>query len=215
MIEQKIENPSWEEVKALIFGLGKRSAELDEEYRKRKEESDEQHKRNLEAIDKSVSERIERSNKEANKKHRELETLFKGQWGKLVECLIEGPLVSLLNERGIEIIQTSQRVGGFCEELDKQYEYDIIAHNGDTVVIVEVKTTLSVDDVKDFLEKMQHIRITLKIYKNPKKYVGALAYLTTNAAAHVFAENQGLFVIKAVGNSAKIINKKDFLPKVF
>ncbi|MDD4742452.1 MAG: hypothetical protein PHY20_12890, partial [Bacteroidales bacterium] len=50
--------------------------------------------------------------KETDKKFKELSALFTSQWGKLVESLVEGDLVNLLNERGITVEKTLQRVKG-------------------------------------------------------------------------------------------------------
>ena len=44
---------------------------------------------------------------------------------------------------------------------------------------------------------------------------GAVAYLRAEEEANKYAERQGLFVIRATGDSASIINKKDFKPTAF
>lgn len=211
--EDKRRKEEWDRKMAESDERHKHNLELiDERFQKERKEAQERFDRNMEKMESS----IERSNKASEQKLNKLETMFNTQWSRLTESLVEGKLVSLLNKRGIEVLQTSYRVNGFCKELDKQYEYDIVAHNGDTVVIVEVKTTLRVADVKDFLKKMALIRITLKRYQNPNvKFVGAVAYISKGSEADVFAENKGLFVIKAVGDSAIITNRKDFLPKIF
>ena len=48
-----------------------------------------------------------------------------------------------------------------------------------------------------------------------KKIFGAVAYLKTDASVQAYAEQQGLFVIRAAGSSASIVNDKEFLPRVF
>ena len=40
------------------------------------------------------------------------ESLFNSQWGKLVESLVEGDLIKLLEARGIEVKRTLERVKG-------------------------------------------------------------------------------------------------------
>ena len=61
--------------------------------------------------------------------------------------------------------------------------------------------------LKDFKKYFMHYR-PLKIY-------GAVAYLRSDSEADLFAQRQGLFVIRATGDSASIINSKDFKPKTF
>ena len=150
--------------------------------------------------------------KETDKRIKEAFDLFTSQWGKLIESLVEGDLLRLLNERGIYVRDTSLRRKG--SHNGHNYEFDIIAHNGKEVVIVEVKTTLRVSHVKHFLKKLQSIKKWILEYENFKIY-GAVAFLTAEEASDLFAEKNGLFMIKATGDSASIINKNDFVPYVF
>ena len=91
--------------------------------------------------------------KETDKKLNKLEQLFTSQWGKLVESLVEGDVIKILNERGIEVTDTLRRRTGRRDGID--YEFDIIAINGTDIVIIEVKTTLRPGDVRDFLKKTE------------------------------------------------------------
>jgi hypothetical protein len=42
-----------------------------------------------------------------------------------------------------------------------------------------------------------------------------VAFLQADAGAEQMAENKGLFVIRATGDSAAIVNKADFVPHEF
>lgn len=150
--------------------------------------------------------------KETDKRIKDAFNLFEGQWGKLMESLVEGDLVRLLRERDIDIHQTSQRIKGSRD--GHNFEFDIIAHNGDEIVVVEVKTTLRVKSVQHFLDKLSHIHSWIKAYADCRVY-GAIAYLKAEENSDVFAENEGLFVIRATGNSASIVNPTGFQPRLF
>lgn len=154
----------------------------------------------------------DRQMKETDKKIKELSALFTGQWGKLVESLVEGDLVKLLREKGINIERTIQRIKGNRD--GENYEYDIIAVNGEEIVIVEVKTTLRVDDVDDFHRKVWKAKQYMPEYKSKKVY-GGVAFITAEGSSEGMAEKMGFFVIRATGSSATIINSKDFTPKIF
>ena len=97
---------------------------------------------------------------------------------------------------------------------EKSKEFDIIAVNGSEVVVVEVKTTLKPRDVDYFIESLKDFKKCFRDYKNKKVY-GAVAFLKSDSKAHVFSERKGLFVIRATGDSASLINKPDFKPKTF
>jgi len=161
---------------------------------------------------KETDARLDKRFKETDKKIRELSNLFTTQWGRLVESLVEGELIKLLVDRGLNVESVLQRRKGSKNGVS--YEFDLIAENTDEIVIVEVKTTLRPDDVKHFLKKLHQAKTFMPVYKNMKIY-GAVAFLTAVSGSEQMAEKQGLFVIRATGNSSKIINAKDFKPKTF
>ena len=144
---------------------------------------------------------------------KKLDDLFNGQWGKLMEALVDGELIELLNGRDIEVMRTvtsvKQKRGGQTVS-----EIDILAVNGREVVAVEVKTTLKVRDVDRFVERLRNVGELLPEYRDRKAY-GAVAYLKADESSDEYAERQGLFVIRATGGSASITNRKDFRPRVF
>ena len=160
---------------------------------------------------------LQASQKETDKQLKKTDARFNSQWGKLVESLVEGKLVEILNERGIEVRQTAQRVEVSYTEKDgkiQRKEFDILAVNGTEVVVVEVKTTLRPSDVSYFLESLKGFKKYCPQYKSHAVY-GAVAYLRSDAKAASYSENKGLFVIRATGDSAGIMNEKGFKPKVF
>jgi hypothetical protein len=180
---------SWEALKQLFQETDRRFKETERRFK----ETDEQFK----ATDKRIQQVFD---------------LFQSQWGKLIESLVEGDLIRLLRERGMDVHETSQRRKGNHD--GQNFEYDIIAHNGNEIVIVEVKTTLRVKSVQEFVQKLQKAREWLSEYKNYKVY-GAVAFLRAEENSDTYAEKERLFVIKATGNSSSIINNENFVPKIF
>jgi Holliday junction resolvase len=125
---------------------------------------------------------------------------------------VERDLVRILRSRNIEITDTTSRRKG--KKKGENFEFDIIAHNGTEIVIVEVKRTLRPNDVKAFQKKMGKAKDLMTEYQNYRVY-GAVAYLQAAAGADVMAENKGFFVIRATGNSASIINEPDFEARIY
>ncbi|MDE0119706.1 MAG: hypothetical protein OXM55_06850 [Bdellovibrionales bacterium] len=188
-----------------------------EAEKQRAEEKKQQAKRWAEAdrrkaeIDQIIKD-LSAENKKVNEGLKKAKELFETQWGKLMESLVEGDLVKVLNERGIDVKHTYMNIKR--EHGEDRYEYDIVAGNGDEAVVVEVKTTLKVQHIKYFLEGLKKFSDRLSSYRGKVIY-GAVAYLRADESASKYAERQGLFVIKATGNSAYLINKEGFEPKVF
>jgi len=151
--------------------------------------------------------------KETSREIAELKSLFTSQWGKLMESLVEGDLVNLLRARGIAITDTTTRLKG--QRTDGgNYEFDILAHNGEELVVVEVKTTLRPKDVKAFLRKLDQFKQWLPRYANNRIY-GAMAWLSADAGAEAMLAKRGLFSIRATGDSAAIQNERDFAPRAW
>ena len=157
---------------------------------------------------KKTSDQIRETSREITR----LERQFTSMWGKLVESLVEGDLIRLLNERGIAVERTQQRVSG--KRKGQNFEFDIIAVNGDEIVVVEVKTTLKSDNIIHFISKLGHVREWLPEFHDKKVY-GAVAFIHTEENVITHAQNCGLLIIRATGNSASIMNDNDFLPKTF
>ncbi len=181
----------------------KRAAE--DERRRREDE-----RRRAEA-DQELAE-MRRRGQEHDRRLRYLDNLFNGQWGKLMEALVDGDLVALLKERGISVTHTwTNRKLAF---EGRRREVDILAVNGDEVVAVEVKTTMKVADVDYFLEMLPHFKRLAPEYRNHTVY-GAVAYLKADESSDAYAERKGLFVIRATGSSASITNRDRFQPRAF
>ena len=161
------------------------------------------------------------SQKEMSKEIQRAQNLFTTQWGRLMESLVEGDLVRLLQERGVKIERTSTNEKGLMSYIDEagikqqeRCEIDIVAKNGQEIVVVEVKTTLTVKDARKFLDVLKRFPRLFPEYRDKKIY-GAVAYLRTQDSSDIYSEKQGLFIIKATGSSASITNQEGFKPKLF
>ena len=142
---------------------------------------------------------------------------FNQRWGTLVESLVEGKLVKIFENQKIDISQTHTRSIGRWKQPDgkvKRREFDIIVANGTEAVVVEVKTTLEAKDVHYFLDNIKDFKNYFFRYKNTKIY-GAVAYLNVKKESDILAEQKGLFIIRATGDSALLMNQANFKPKAF
>jgi Holliday junction resolvase len=156
---------------------------------------------------------LKEQSRTSEKKFNALENLFTSQWGRLMESLVEGDLVNLLTARGIAITDTTSRIKG-RHSVGGSFEFDIIAHNGEEIVVVEVKTTLRPAYVKIFLNKLDHLKEWLPRYAHNRIY-GAMAWLTADASVEAMVIKRGLFSIRATGDSATIQNEPTFTPRAW
>ena len=155
---------------------------------------------------------LKRQGRETDRRLRKLDDLFNGQWGKLMEALVEGDLVKLLRQRGIEVHRTSSNYK--AEYGGRRWEIDLVAVNASETVLVEVKTTLKVRHVDHFLETLRNCQAVMPEVAGRRVY-GAVAYLKADEASAQYAEGRGLYVIRATGSSASITNADTFRPRTF
>ena len=195
------------ETDQMLQRLGQETDRRTQENDRRMQETD----RRTQENDRQMQE-TDRQMQETDLRLRKRDELFNGQWGKLMESLVEGDLVKLLQQRGIAVGHTMTNAKKDYGE--RRWEFDILAVNGEEVVVVEVKTTLKVDDVDYFVERLQDFPELMPEFADRLIY-GALAYLKTDGSVTVHAGRQGLYVIRATGSSASITNAEGFAPRAF
>ena len=135
-----------------------------------------------------------------------------GKWGRFVENMVAPACETLFLNREIPVHQVSQRVR---KRLDgKTLEIDVLVTNENHVLVVEVKSSLSVDDVKELIKNLTEFRQFFPEY-NHKQLYGAVAGIEIEEGADKYAYRQGLFVLAQRGENVAILNDTDFQPKTW
>jgi hypothetical protein len=135
-----------------------------------------------------------------------------GKWGRFVENMVAPACETLFLNRDIPVHQVSQRVR---KRLDgKTLEIDVLVTNENHVLVVEVKSSLSVDDVKELIKNLTEFRQFFPEY-NHKQLYGAVAGIEIEEGADKYAYRQGLFVLAQRGENVAILNDTDFQPKTW
>ena len=192
--------PSADEIWQILKGTAQRQDEMAQRQGEMAQRQDE--------ADKKFHKKMDRLSDQINK----MRGIWSNAWGDFVESLVSGRLVELIQEWIPSINQMMKNIE--CKRNDRHCEIDIIAVNNNSLVATKVKSTLSVADVKEFLEKLKNFTMFFPQFKDYKIY-GAVAYLKTTQNAEKFAMKQGLFVIQATGNSGEILNEKGvFQPQI-
>ncbi len=125
---------------------------------------------------------------------------------------------ALLRETAARAAETEARAleneARAVEDHRRAIEVDLLAVNGREVVVVEVKTTLRSEGVTKFLSKLSEFLDWCAEYSG-RRILGAVAYLDGAESVTKYAERSGLFVIRATGSSASLLNEPGFEPRVF
>ena len=135
-----------------------------------------------------------------------------GKWGQFVEGMVAPAVIRLFAERGIVVTDIARQFER--QRGDDGIEIDIFAKNGEYVVLIEVKSTLGVDDVNEHLERMAKFARLFPEYHDLKA-VGAVAGMIIPKNVARYAYQQGFFVIAQSGETVQFLNDAKFAPKVW
>ncbi|HIJ84993.1 MAG: DUF3782 protein [Magnetococcales bacterium] len=134
------------------------------------------------------------------------------RWGEFVEKMIAPACIDMFTKRGIQVDEVFSRAR---KNLDGQnMEIDLLVANTVAAVLVEVKSNLRVEDVRDHLERLKKFKRFFPRYADCTVY-GAVAGIVIDADADQFAMNRGLFVIAQSGETVRIANDESFVPKTW
>ena len=208
------------ETDQMFRDIGQRFRETDEKYR----ETDEKYRETDEKFRETDEKSRETDEKYRDTDHKldELKAIvartsrnvddLTGKWGKFVEGMVAPACKTLFADRNIPVHKVLQRVQ--AEYEGRGMEIDILVVNAGYVVLVEVKSTLKVDDVRDHLERLGQFREFFPEYAD-KQVLGAVAGIVIEEQADRFAYREGLFVIGQAGDTVRILNDPQFQPKTW
>ncbi|AFZ52700.1 DUF3782 domain-containing protein [Cyanobacterium aponinum UTEX 3222] len=174
-------------------------------------ESQKESDHRLQEIERILKEKSLETDRQITRLSKEIGNLG-GKWGRFVENMVAPACETLFISRGIPVHQVSQRVK---KKLDgRVLEIDILVTNQDHVLVVEVKSSLGVENVKELMEDLQEFREFFPEYSQKRVY-GAVAGIEIEEGADKYAYRQGLFVLTQSGENVVIVNGDDFQPKTW
>jgi hypothetical protein len=132
---------------------------------------------------------------------------FDNNWSRFVESLVRPGIIELFDKHDIHLRATYSNILEY-KEKQKYYEIDLLAVNDIYAVVIEIKTTLTIEDVNEHLDRLQKIQelpprdFNLK----GKTILGAVAGISIKAEADKYAQKNGLFVLTQKGNLLDMLN---------
>jgi hypothetical protein len=133
-----------------------------------------------------------------------------GKWGNFVANMVAPACETLFLKWGISVYQVSQLVKKCLN--GKTLEIDVLVISEDHILVLQVKSSLEVDDVKELIEDLSQFRLFFPEYCQKQLY-GAVAAIEIEEGADKYAYRQGLFVLAQAGEAVAILNNLDFQPK--
>jgi Holliday junction resolvase-like predicted endonuclease len=127
-----------------------------------------------------------------------------GRFGEMAAHLVAPKLADKFNELGF-IFEKIYR-NTVIKDREKKFitEVDITLENGDYVIIVEVKTKLTTEDITDHVDRMMKIRAHADLHGDKRKYLGAVAGIVMTDNEKAYAFKCGFYVIEPSGETFSI-----------
>ena len=122
--------------------------------------------------------------------------------GDIIEYMVGGDIVGQFQALNIAIKSHSRDKTFGVRGTDESGQIDVFLENGDIVVLIEVKTRLTDDDVREHIERLEKYRL----YGDDKRRImGAVAGAVVSDDVIKFAHRQGLYVIVQSGEAVEIV----------
>ena len=134
------------------------------------------------------------------------------RWGRFVENIVAPAVLRLFQERGFAVQEIYQRVRSARDAIN--LEVDILAVDDNVAVIVEIKSRLTQNHIRQVLNTLSQFKTAFPHYANYQIH-GAVAAIEIDRDIDTYASNQGLFVIVQAGDSVEISNDQNFSPRTW
>ena len=173
--------PSFESVWAM---LEKISADID---------------RNIEA-DKKRAREADRAYKRMNKRL----GLYDNSFGKMLEHMVKPNLIKSFRKLGFNVTKAHQNTRIVDEDENTIAEVDFTLEDGDKVILVEVKSRLTTEDITYHAERIRKVKAHADQHGDKREYLGAIAGVVVNDIERDFALKSGFYLIQPSGKTFNI-----------
>ena len=137
--------------------------------------------------------------------------------GEIVEHMIGGDIVPQFRALGYNITQYARNHVFRNAEAAESGEIDLYLYDGDVAILIEVKTNLKTDEVREHIDRLEKYRRCVEANKSDHRryrFIGAVAGAVVEDNVVAFAQKNGLYVIVQSGRAVEIIPPPEgFVPK--
>jgi molybdopterin converting factor small subunit len=169
----------------------------------------------------AMQEENARQIKETDRQMKETDRRLDKQMGKLgnrlgeiIEYMVMPNLITKFCELGFVFTEAYPHSVIKDVENDIYAEIDITLKNGDKVMIVEVKSKPTTEDVTEHIERMQKVKAHAVLHGDKRKFLGAVAGMVFDNNVKTFAMKNGFYVVEPSGETFIITAPEgDYSPK--
>ena len=131
------------------------------------------------------------------------------RFGEVVESLLSPTLIDRFIDLGL-VFQTASTNFKVKDHKNKIYfEIDVFLQNGDTAMLVEIKTNLSISYINEHINRLEKMRLFADLHNDSEPWVrrsflGAVAGIVVPLKVKNYALENGLYLIEPAGENLNI-----------
>jgi len=130
------------------------------------------------------------------------------RFGGMIEDMVIPGLVAKFRELGFVFTEAYPHAEINDEKNNILTEIDITLKNGDKVMLVEVKSRPTIDDIDEHIERMGKVRAHANRHNDKRTYLGAVAGMAMSKSVKTYALKKGFYVIEPSGEEFYITEPK-------
>ena len=123
------------------------------------------------------------------------------RFGEMIEYMVMPNLVAKFRELDFMFTKAYPHATIEDEKNNIITEIDITLENGDKVMIVEVKSKPSTEDITEHIERMQKVKAHADLHGDKRVFLGAVAGIVFNNNERNFALKNGFYVVEPSGDT--------------
>jgi hypothetical protein len=126
---------------------------------------------------------------------------FTNSFGDVVEYMIAPNLQEKFNDFGYDFQEASTKVKVRDKKNDIKFEIDVYLQNGDTALLVEIKSELTISDINKHIARLEKMRRYADLRGDKRHFLGAVAGIVVEDDEREYALSQGFFLIEPTGEN--------------
>jgi hypothetical protein len=119
--------------------------------------------------------------------------------------MVEGDIFGKFEKLGYHFTGCTRRYKFKNNKLDIKGEIDFFLEDGETAMLVEVKTTLEIEDITHHFERMKKYCRYADAKGDKRELIAAVAGAVVSEKVQEFAHQNGMYVIVQSGDAVKIV----------
>ena len=129
---------------------------------------------------------------------------FTNRFGEVVEYMIAPNLQDKFHDLGLDFQQASPDHSVRDHKNNIYLQIDVFLQNGNTAMLVEIKTKLTVSDINEHVKRLEKMRLFADLNGDKRTFLGAVAGVIVQPEVKEYALNNGFYLIEPSGETFNI-----------